>query len=128
MLFPWESNTFRKITFWRKTRLSYQFYHHFGYHFPSNLALFLDTFSVSISGSHFWRHFSIFGAIIDAQGVPLATFRTLFSAKVALKGSDFFPPDCSWSRSGRDLSPLHVARTTLHVQRRTCNVQRSIFD
>ena len=33
----------------------------------------------------------------------------------------------TWSLSGRDLSPLRVARATLHVQRRTCNVQRRIF-
>ena len=88
---------------------------------------FFKPFSVSISGSHFWQHFSIFGAIIDAQGIPLATFGWPFSRQV---GSKRVRPRgrASRNRSGHHLSPLGVARATLHVQRRTCNVQRRIFD
>ena len=123
MLFHWENNTFRKITIWRKTRFSYRFYHHFWYHFHSNLASFFDTFSVSISGPHFWRHFSIFGVVIDAQRGPLATFGAPFSCP---RGSK-----CRVPRSpGRHLEPfgarfVAVARCTCDVARATSHVQRA---
>ena len=125
MFFSLENNIFRKITIWRKTLFSYRFDHHFWFHFPSNLASFFDTFSVliSISGPHFWRHFSIFGVVIDAQRGPLATFGAPFSCP---RGSK-----CRVPRStGRHLEPfgarfVAVARWTCNVARATSNAQRA---
>ena len=94
-----------------------QFWHRFSilfrYRFQGHIFRDIFRFLVPLStpkGSH-WRpsgrHFRVHGAPnIESPEVRVGP----------------------WSRSGRDLSPLRVARATLHVQRRTCNVQRRIFD